>query len=523
MKDEQPYNDEQWSDLPLPDADKAWQKMEQLLDKDERRRPLLPWWLLRTTVGVLLLAFVVGGWLWLNSGREKEKETNGNLAKNDAQQTNDSRKQATSVSTNKTIEYKQDNPVQQTTGTPNDNVIANRKTSSLDKSGLLQKDSNQQNTTAVDGVKKKEAFDQQKKITAKESIGSLPLKNPIKARLLNQKAILQMAQQSQDDKSKPTAFEKQKTANTKQNRLNKRMVTTHNETNDESRTTITVEQVETVKNKDLVEDLHTKDQKKDTVKTFVVVKKDSVGKTDSTKIIASPPIVQAEKKKASKKRSAFVFSAGVGMQQSIALHNRPSPTSDSLGRKRPFFDYYPSVYVKLQRGKWAVQIDAQYSVPQPVTNVSFSQKTTYDPAITTLTTERYTVQKLYYHQLSLSLNYKMRPQWSVGIGGVYNLLAGAVTEEESASKNFVTGAAYSSKNSVAIKGYNDSFFYKTTAGLVVQTDYQWKRFSLGLRYTQNLQPFIKFTNPDGTVNNEKSNALQALLRFRLFRTKTELD
>ena len=47
MREEKKYLDEEWGDLPLPDQEKAWQKMQHLLDEDNKRRPLLPVWLQR--------------------------------------------------------------------------------------------------------------------------------------------------------------------------------------------------------------------------------------------------------------------------------------------------------------------------------------------------------------------------------------------------------------------------------------------------------------------------------------------
>jgi hypothetical protein len=104
----------------------------------------------------------------------------------------------------------------------------------------------------------------------------------------------------------------------------------------------------------------------------------------------------------------------------------------------------------------------------------------------------------------------------VGTGAVYNILAGAVTEQEVTSKNVQTGNESVSRSIAPVQGYKDSFLYKTTAGLLFQTDYHWKRFALGLRYTQNLEPFIKYTRPDGTILNERNRVLQAIIRFRLF-------
>ena len=85
--------------------------------------------------------------------------------------------------------------------------------------------------------------------------------------------------------------------------------------------------------------------------------------------------------------------------------------------------------------------------------------------------ERLVVQKLYYHQLPVSLNYDVLPQWSIGAGGVYNIFSGAVTQREVSNKYASTGIVDVSKQTEPVKGYTGCFFYKTTAGLLLQTDY----------------------------------------------------
>ncbi|HYO22425.1 MAG TPA: hypothetical protein VER36_08455, partial [Flavisolibacter sp.] len=245
-------------------------------------------------------------------------------------------------------------------------------------------------------------------------------------------------------------------------------------------------------------------------------KKDTAALKDTIAKKIAEPMVSNEPKQGSQKKAAFFFSAGVGMQRAIALNSQRSSDFNYKGRRSTVSDLLPSVYLRLQKGKWFAQAEFQYAAPQPVKQFSFSQKTRYDAASLNLNTERFTVQKLYYHQLPFSINYHLLENWSVGAGTVYSILAGAVTEQEVESKNLQTGVANVTRNVAPVQGYRDSFFYKTTAGILVQTDYHWKRFSLGLRFTQNLQPFIKYTKPDGTVLDEKNKVLQAMLRFRLF-------
>jgi hypothetical protein len=74
------------------------------------------------------------------------------------------------------------------------------------------------------------------------------------------------------------------------------------------------------------------------------------------------------------------------------------------------------------------------------------------------------------------------------------------------------------KQIIPMKHFNDSFLYKTQVHVLLQADYQWKRFSFGLRYTKDVQPYIKFTNPDGTVDEKRNQALQLMVRYRIWQS-----
>lgn len=253
----------------------------------------------------------------------------------------------------------------------------------------------------------------------------------------------------------------------------------------------------------------------DTTLQQTPAKKEPPRRADS--LAASPlAAVVEESKQTPVKKQPLIWSAGLGLQRFISLPGQTSSAYAYTGKRSTLADNIPAVYLRLQKGRWYVQGEFNYAVPQAVERFSFSQQTQYDAANGLLNTERLEMQKLYYHQLPLSLNFHVLPQWSVGAGAVYSLFAGAVTERELASKNVQSGTETVSRSVAPVRGYTDSFLYRTTAGLLLQTDYHWKRVSVGLRYSQNLQPFIKYTKPSGEVLAEKTNALQAVLRFRLW-------
>ena len=75
MSDQQLNMNEQWDDLPVPDGEASWQKMELLLDKDKKRRRVIPFWLRYVAFGLLLGAMAVGGWLWFGQDDDKITST----------------------------------------------------------------------------------------------------------------------------------------------------------------------------------------------------------------------------------------------------------------------------------------------------------------------------------------------------------------------------------------------------------------------------------------------------------------
>jgi hypothetical protein len=56
---------------------------------------------------------------------------------------------------------------------------------------------------------------------------------------------------------------------------------------------------------------------------------------------------------------------------------------------------------------------------------------------------------------------------------------------------------------------------------VFETQYRWKRFSLGARYSFGLQPYIVFTLPGGTQQRERNKSLQVFLRYEIWKSKAK--
>lgn len=471
MSEKPPYLDEQWDDLPLPDGDAAWQKMEALLDGEERKRRAVPWWFWPKAVAVVAMVLSAAGfWVW--SVTEKQPAPTETVAATEAHPP----------------------------ATGNNRQPPNERIPPSTRDALPLPPANGVTETVTNGAK---ATAGPPSVTAKKAEGTTSTSKVRSMRKPEATAYRPSGQKGVEKGRKRHAGSKREPSSS---------VALYNVPGLEKSRAVRKKAKDSLL---VVAEKGSGPLEKESAEA-VQGRKES--KRDTAKALPVPPVVQ--RSEASKKeRPAIVWSAGIGLQRAIALSGQGSSPYNYAGKRSGLSDNIPSVYVRMQKGKWFLQGEFHYAVPQPVENIAFNQKTRYDAAAQSLNTERFTVEKLYYHQLPLSINYEVLPKFSFGVGGTYNVLAGAVTEQEVTSKNMQSNNESITRNVAPVKGFRDSFLYKTTVGILLQSDYHWKRISFGLRYTQSLQPFIKYTKPDGTVSNKRNGVLQAILRFRLWEGK----
>ena len=228
--------------------------------------------------------------------------------------------------------------------------------------------------------------------------------------------------------------------------------------------------------------------------------------------------VSAAKQKIVLKRNRKYFvSAGAGVQQQVPLAGQ-RVVSYGYNAKNTLSDYIPSVYVRLERDqKWFLQGEFIYAAPQLIKEFSYNRQTVVSDSGGTVTTTALNLKKAFFNKIPVTFNYYIRPGWSAGVGGMYSVFQGAIAEKEITTKSTQTTAQSVVKQIVPIDGYTDSFLYKSNMYLVVQTNYERRRFSVGVRYTKNVQPYIKYTLPDGAITNKKNWAFEFIVRLRLWK------
>lgn len=241
-------------------------------------------------------------------------------------------------------------------------------------------------------------------------------------------------------------------------------------------------------------------------------------------VIKPGPASSTDKKATdSAKKNQVFFSAGLTMQQQLPVAGQKSTPYNSQGRKGSLADYIPAVYVRLnKKDKWFLQAEFRYGAPQYSKEFLYQQVSIPDtgtnPRFETTTSAR--LKKTFYHQLPLTFNYYVLPNWSVGGGVVWNKFYAAVSDRESIKHdniNQIDSVLF--KGIVSIKKDTSGTFASSYFQAVLETQYKWKRFSVGARYASGLQPYIRFTLPGAGPKEEKNSSIQIFLRFELWRPK----
>ena len=262
----------------------------------------------------------------------------------------------------------------------------------------------------------------------------------------------------------------------------------------------------------------------DSLKQIVNLKQtDSLKKIDSLKNLVKlqPKDSSAVKPAKPDLKKSYYLSAGIGLQQQIPIAGAQATPYNYYGRKGSLADYIPSVYLRLHREeRWFIQGEFRYGAPQLVKEFTYSTQSRNDSGQTRVLTTSLRLKKTFYHQLPLSFNYYVLPNWSVGTGIMYSRFRGAITEQQVSRNDLITQRdTILVKRVIKVPASSDSFFTRSQVNILFQTEYTWRRLSLSLRYTKGLQPFIRYTDPGGQQREQKAQSFEALLRFRLWRSK----
>ena len=218
-------------------------------------------------------------------------------------------------------------------------------------------------------------------------------------------------------------------------------------------------------------------------------------------------------------RKKYRLAAGLALQQQVPFDGQEWTPYNYRGRKGSLADYIPSVYLRLHHAqKWFLQSEFKYGAPQYTKEFVYKSEVKTD-TFGTRSSTAYRLKKTYYHQLPLSFHIYVHPSWSVGTGMVYNRFYGAVSDREVRLGTPGTADTLVSKELVLDK--NGSLFRSTNLQWLLETQYRWKRWSVGGRFTQGLQPYIEYVDEQGQNQREKNHSLQLFIRYELWTSKKQ--
>jgi hypothetical protein len=492
---------QQWIDLPLPDENMAWADMKRRLEEDDNDG-IIAWWRRGCVLWGVVLLTAVGILWWIGQRQEwftnaSKQTTNGSA---DPIITPSSRQIETGVT------EKQQLPGDPLSTIPPDS--ANRKNGQTTQAGGEQQTNSAIVNTQSARIGRTGTTSAGRNNTVNRVSNSSTINTTTESARRNRAGIKDPAQVS---------FNAQPA-----NRSGKNMRAGKDEPiKNDNRNQV-------VKNNDKDEPAHNTIPKTgnvvpppaDSIIASVTQLPDSSGKkTDSSVSKAKgeeKPPVPAAKKDSTKKNTHF-FSAGIAIHQLIPVDGQKATPYNSLGRKGSLADYIPSVYFRYNKtDKWFVQAEIRYGAPQYTKE--FVYKQTKIPGQLFTDSASFKLQKTYYHQLPLTFNYYVVKNWSIGAGLIWNRFSSAVSEVENYRRDNIS--LIDSLQSIQIaKDKGDSLFSKSYFQAAFESHFQWKRLSVGARYSFGLQPYIKFALPNGIQRQERNSSLQLFLRYDLWRSK----
>ena len=474
MSERLPYEEDlkgRWDELTLPNEDLAWKDMKRRLEEDDDERVLIPPYRKGCGIGALLIALLLFGVAWWIVRPEKWfTGDDKNIVEERMEQQNTVKTDSTSIKStvgeNKTI------PQSSKENTLTENKVDETK-NNIQSNESLRLKNNPSETTKTSASTRITKPGVSNKPGKKQQVINKPVNTIMPAKQDRDESVTNV--KVQEPKPDPV---------------------------------VTTPVSSEVVNNNKIDTATTIVPKKDSASTETKPAPDSAAKK---------PVTEPEKR-------GIFFAAGLGMHQQIPIAGQKLTTYGSLGRIGIITDYIPSVYFRMEKDRrWFIETGFRYGAPQ------YTKETTYDQVIQIDTVNQVTniasesVKKTFYHQVPLAFNYYIKPNWTVGTGIVWNKFYSAVTEQE-----FVRRNNNSQTDTVLFKGTStlrgadsavEKGFSRSWTQAIFQTQYQWKRFVFGARYSVGLQPYIRFTLPNSPTQSEKNSSLQIFIKYELWKSK----
>lgn len=216
------------------------------------------------------------------------------------------------------------------------------------------------------------------------------------------------------------------------------------------------------------------------------------------------------------------FMVGIGLNQFFTVGGQQASAWNSGGITGTLEDYIPVPLVRFYFDpELYVQVEAQINTPQYTRKNLVAVKTPVDSVGVTAGGQVQTVQttvsinKLFYFNVPLSIHYTVFDHLDLGAGLQYSRLTNGIGVF---NRNYNTGGT--TADTTATKSFKGDSIYKEIRThefrFLVDANYMWKRFILGVRYNQALSKFIHVEISPGQITQARNSSLQLYIRYILW-------
>ena len=238
----------------------------------------------------------------------------------------------------------------------------------------------------------------------------------------------------------------------------------------------------------------------------------------SSRLPQPPPAKESAKKKVQRSREAGVLAVGFTLPLAFPLGDQRAMGYNLWAGHNTVSDYMPSPHLQYHlSGKTFLQTEAQLMSPQFIRS-TLLYHTTKPIGPNYYMTNSVFAKKLYYFNIPISIHHSPFPNFYMGTGLQFSsMISGvALTEERKWSPggaNVLVKETYSRfKNDSLSQRINGSEFR-----VLLDANYYFNRFTVGLRYNQALSNYISFRLAPGVPYSfDKNRALQFYLRYNLW-------
>jgi hypothetical protein len=214
------------------------------------------------------------------------------------------------------------------------------------------------------------------------------------------------------------------------------------------------------------------------------------------------------------------FAIGLSLPLAFPLGDQKAFGYNVNGGPNTASDYIPAPHVQLHfSSKSYIQSELQFMSPQFIRPVLLYQSQ-YRTPVSNTTSSVY-ARKLYYFNVPVSVHYSPFRNFYMGTGLQFSsLLSGVAMREQIRTGMVSSDSIYNVSYS---KFSNDSLSHRLNSNemrLMLDANYYWNRFTVGLRYNQALSDYVSTrVAPAIPYTVDKNKSLQFYMRYNLWEDK----